>query len=430
MKAATKKGGTHPTPAQSAPAVAAPKRERQLSSAALFTCAGVAVTLGNLANELYASLRGALFFFVIGLIIGFVAVRRSGKEIFDTRLGPETRKTLPIWSLWAILVLLIFVHLLLAVTLCQKLHPVIDTYTFQRDATKLLLSGTDPYGTTQPNPFGPSGSRYFGPGMVTDGRIQVGFQYPPLTLFWLVPGYLLGDVRFSYIFAVVLSAVLLFAAYPNVRTFWVVSALLLNFVTVRVEFYSWTEPLVLLTVCATLFAAALCPRWVFIPLGLFLAAKQYDLLVLPFIAGLVTARDPFSWKAYWRLVAGSCAVGAATLVPFVIWNPRGLWHDLVLFHLAQPFRTDALSLAVLAPFLLKAGPFLLLAYLVWATRIAARNVGTFAAAFGLALLIAFLTGKQAFANYYFLIGNLLLFYPAVQPGMPLLSRTRPGSLSQ
>jgi hypothetical protein len=112
------------------------------------------------------------------------------------------------------------------------------------------------------------------------------------------------------------------------------------------------------------------------------------------------------------LLAQALAVAAATLAPLVLWGPRALWHDLVLFHLAQPFRLDSLSFAVLSPVLLKLGPSLVLAFTVWSVWVGARRRAIFAAGYGTSLLLFFCTGKQAFTNYYFLIGQVLLLAAA------------------
>ena len=288
-----------------------------------------------------------------------------------------------------------------------------DTYTFQRDAGTNLLHGIDPYGSTQGNIFDPRlTSLLYGPGEVINGRVQVGFQYPPLTLLWVLPGYLLGDIRVSYILAVIISAWFLVAMHPGARNLWIVSVLLFSPLTFLVERLCWTEPLVLMALSATVYAAVKKSWWLPIALGLFLATKQYNFLALPLIGFFI---DRFEWKAYWKLTGLSLAVGMASVLPFAIWNLRGLWRDLVLFHLVQPFRQDAVSFAVPFPTMMKIGPLLLAAFIAWAIRAGRRNAVMFAAAYGVALLLFVLTSKQAFANYYFLIGQAFFMTAAALP---------------
>jgi hypothetical protein len=386
------------------------------SSATLFTWAGVLITASCMLYELLGLCRPAvdtgLALLLVAFLLGLAAMHRSTRE----KLAAPTNNSGG--SLWLIFALLLVLHAVATVAMCRATNPRIDTLTFQRNASKMLLAGVDPYGKTEPFIYDNASLRYYGTGMVVNGQVQVGLQYPPLSLLWVVPGYLLGDVRYSFIFAVLLSAVLMFTAFPGQRSLWASAILLLNPITMLVEVKCWTEPLVLLAICATLVTARKWPRWLPVALGLFLATKQYSVLALPFAASLLNGEKPFSWKAYWRLVGVSCAVAAVTLLPFAIWNAQGLWHDLILFHLAQPFRSDAMSLATFLPFLLKVGPVLLLVYLIWAIRSGTRNTATFAAGFALALMIFFLFGKQAFSNYYFLIAQLFFFYPALHTQLP------------
>jgi hypothetical protein len=134
--------------------------------------------------------------------------------------------------------------------------------------------------------------------------------------------------------------------------------------------------------------------------------------------------QPFRWKPYGKLVGWALLVAAVTVVPFAVWNFGGLWHDVVLFHLAQPFRPDALSFAAPYPVFLKVGPVVLVLFVVWGVRTVMRNSAMFAAAYGTALLLFFSTNKQAFCNYYFLIGQTFLLAVAAMPGVSLWPRVR------
>jgi len=309
--------------------------------------------------------------------------------------------------LWPALAIVILLHCVVAFEVERNtLADAIDCFTFQRDALKMLLRGTDPYGATQANIYSPGDTAmFYGPGMVVNGRVQVGFQYPPVTLLWAMPGYLLGDIRYSYVLATILSAVLCFAIDPGLPGLLLASFLLLNPVGLFAESRCWTEPLVFLCLTATVYGAIKKRLWLPIAAGLFLATKQYNFLALPFLGFLLL---PFQWKPYWKLLSISLAVAAVTVLPFAVWDPKALWHDLVLFHLAQPFRPDALSFAVPFPVLLKIGPLLVLAFTVWTVGKAPRRAAIFAAAYATSMLLFFSTGKQAFTNYYVLIGETLL----------------------
>ena len=315
---------------------------------------------------------------------------------------------------WLIFSALIVVHLGFAfLSFTHGQDPKIDTFTFQRDACASLIHGENPFGSTQANIFDAYHTPlFYGPGMVINERVQVGFQYPPLTLLWVLPGYLLGDVRFTYILAIIVTAFFWLLICPTARGLWLAAALLLSPVTYLVEFLCWTEPLVLMMLSISIYAAVKKKWWLPIALGLFLATKQYNFLALPLIGLLIR---PFAWKTYWKLTAQSVCIAAMTVLPFAIWNFRGLWHDLVLFHLAQPFRQDAVSFAVPFPWMLKVGLLLLVAFIAWAVRAAKPSPAIFASAYAVALLLFVSTNKQAFTNYYFLIGNAFLLAVAALP---------------
>jgi hypothetical protein len=310
------------------------------------------------------------------------------------------------------------IHVALALLVCTRLPAGnVDTFTFQNDACKSLLHGADPYGTTHDLIYDPhSAALFYGQGVVVNGRVNVGLQYPPLTVLWVLPGYILGDIRYSYILAVMISALLLFAISPNKRGLLIACVLLFSPLTYGVEDRCWTEPMVLMALTATVYAAFRNRWWLPIAVGLFIATKQYNFLALPLVGFLIC---PFEWKAYWRLMWRSVAVAVATVLPFAVWNFRAMWHDMVLFHLAQPFRQDAVSFAVLLPLMLKVGPLILIAFFAWLLRTGVRSPAMFAAGYGVSLLLFVSTSKQAFGNYYFLVAQALFLAVAALPAMAM-----------
>jgi len=375
-----------------------------------------------------ASRRGlAMALVALALVVGIAGLAAVGKaEISAPRSGKNS------WLLWCLLGVLLFLHAGFAISLIRA-HDNdatgqgefsisdprrIDCYTFQRDAAKDLTQGGNPYGATRANIYDPTETKlYYGPGLVVNGRVQVGFQYPPVTLLCALGGYLAGDVRYGYIAVTMLSALFAFAMAPDKRGLCLAAFILLSPATQFVEARSWTESLVWMLLCATVYAAVKRPRWLPLALGLFLASKQYNFLALPLV-GLPV--QPFTWKGYWKLLGLSLAVAVATVLPFAVLNFGALWHDLVLFHLQQPLRPDAFSFAILFPLYMKIGPLLLLAFIVWILRRGPHRAGVFAAAYGIALLLFVSGSKQAFPNYYFLIAQSLLLaatalWPAAQP---------------
>jgi hypothetical protein len=360
------------------------------------------LTLCGAVHILGTNNHGAsLTLIAVAIVLGIAAMKVARSESILERGASRG-----LWHHWVILGLLLMLHGFLAHRMISTVPVKIDCYTIHQDAAASLLQGRDPYGTTHANIYNETETRlFFGPGMVVNGRVQVGFPYPPVTFLSALPGYLLGDVRYGYVAAILLSAIFVFALMPNARGLSLAAFILLSPVTYFVEHQCWTEALVWALLCATLYTAVKHPRWLPLALGLFLASKQYNFLALPFLGYLL---QPFTRKAYWKLFGASLAVAMATVLPFAIWNFHALWHDLVLFHLAQPVRQDALSFAIPFPLFMKLGPLLLLAFIVWGARRGSLQPAIFAVAYGMALLLFFSTSKQAFLNYYFLIAQAFL----------------------
>jgi hypothetical protein len=353
------------------------------------------------------SRAGSLVLIAVAIVLGvagFALARREESAEFSASRGSGNR-----WLLLALLAL----HSLLAWPLIRWTTPRIDTFTLQRDASATLLQGHNPFGTSHANIYDGADTRqFYGPGQLVNGRVQIGMPYPPVTFLSVLPGYLLGDVRYGSVAAILLSTIFVFALFPDARGLWLAALVLLAPTTYFVEILCWTEPLLWMLLCATVYAAVRRPRWLPLALGLFLASKQYNFLALPFIGYLVR---PFSWKAYWKLLSLSLGVALATVLPFAIWNFRGLWHDLVLnVFVSLPVRQDALSFAIPFPLYANIGRLLLLAFVVWAAQRATQHPAMFAAAYGMALMLFFSASKLAFLNYYFLIALSLWLTAASQ----------------
>lgn len=346
-------------------------------------------------------LKLSLVLIEVAILIGWAKLLSAGASA-----APVTgQREIQAWMVGA-MAALILVHCGVAWRFVDNTSQWTDCFTFQRDAVVDLLHGVDPYGRTRPNIYNAQQTaQFYTPETESGGRVQVGMQYPPITFLCALPGYLMGDLRYGYVAAIALSALFLFAAMPDGRGLALTIILLYNPITFFVEAFSWTEPLVWMLLCATLYTALKRPKLLPLALGLFLASKQYNLIALPLLGYWL--RD-FEWRAYWRLVAGSLAVAAATVLPFALWNFRALWHDLVWFHLAQPVRHDELGFAAIFPLAMKFGPLLALAFIASALLRGARRPELFPAAYAMAMLIFVSTSKQAFLNYYFLIAQSLL----------------------
>jgi hypothetical protein len=288
-----------------------------------------------------------------------------------------------------------------AIVNCPSPH--IDVYVFQRDSGAALLQGQNPYAITFPNIFAPD-TRLYGVGVVQHDRLQFGYPYFPETLLAIVPPQLLGlDVRYTNLLAVLLSAILIVIISPGAFGF---GAAILFLTTPRLCFVlekSWIEPMVLLTLVATVACATRRPKLLPLALGLFLASKQY----VPAAAVLFfVGRRPLRQTIILLIQAG--IIGLIVSLPPALWNTSAFWHSVVELQFRQPFRPDALSYLswvgqafwsareiVLIPF---AALFLMMALVLWRRR----SIG-FAGAVAICFLLFFAFNKQAFTNYYFFI---------------------------
>ena len=288
--------------------------------------------------------------------------------------------------------------------------PAIDVFVAQQDASAALLSGHNPYAMTFPNIYG-EGTTLYGPGLIANGRTVFGFFYPPLSLFLCLPSYLLtGDVRFSHLAATTLSGLLIGFSGRGLLSRLAAVLFLFSPDVFFVVQSSWTEPFLVLLLAIVLFQCKLnCSPW--LTLGLLLASKQYVVLAVPLAAWFLIRER--SLRAFSALLLRAGAVTLAITLPLALWNFGAFFWSVVWFQFLQPFRPDALSIpawlvslgfpqppawpAFVA--LVVAGVFLL-------KRLRPSTAG-FAASLAVIFMVFFSLNRQAFLNYYFLVGACL-----------------------
>lgn len=286
--------------------------------------------------------------------------------------------------------------------------PHIDVFSIEVDSVKALLGGTNPYGITFPNPYGDN-SPFFPPGVSVNGRLQFGFVYPPLALLLCVPGYLLGDPRYSTLAAMTGAALLM--GYSSKGTLPKLAAVLFLF-TPRTYFVldrAWTDPFVVLVVAAVAFVALRWPKWVWIPAGLYLAIKQHMFIGIPALLLLVPRPLKVKEVALLGLKAGGVALGVT--LPFVLWGPAAFINSVL--NIREVFRTDSLGLLA---HLANTGTATLSKWSGLAAIVPVALLGTWKAprtVSGFALLTAamhftlYIFSTHAFCNeYYNVVGSL------------------------
>jgi hypothetical protein len=309
--------------------------------------------------------------------------------------------------------------LLSAWTLRASPSPPIDTYVWQQTAAAAFLDGRNPYAGPMPDIYNGK-MPYYPAGWVSAGVVRTGLVYPPVTLGLALPGYVLGrDVRWSLAGA---AGVILALVVAGGRAAWPQAALLATTPSLLfVLEQSWTDLYVLLGLALTAWSVTRARRAVPIALACLLASKQYAALLLPLLPLLLPRWD----RATVRTVGAAAAIAALLTAPLALWDLPAFFRSTVLFHAASPFREDALTLSA---FVFRQFGAPLPGAVAWAAYAAAllaalrwmpRTAGGFVAASGIVMLPFFLFAKQAFANYYFVIGWMFYLAAAVRAGETL-----------
>jgi hypothetical protein len=302
-----------------------------------------------------------------------------------------------------------------AATILTAPVPYIDVLELQQDGAAALEAGRNPYAVTYPNRYTPADTRaFFG-----DDRAELEeYPYPPASLLVTALSHrLAGDVRWAELAAQLGIGALLFALARGAGLEPPVALGLatLHLVHTRGLFVlgrGWTDPAMACALLGVLLAIQRgWTRWLGLVLGAFVAMKQHSVLALPLLArGAAVPR---------RTWLEALTVAAAVTLPFVLWGPADFVNDVLLFQLRQPFRAEAMSLPAAvfgltgwrAPGVVALAGAAAATACVW-RRLAPRAPGLLAwrlpAALAIVYMAFFLCAKQAFCNYYYFAGTLLL----------------------
>lgn len=274
--------------------------------------------------------------------------------------------------------------------------PAIDVYYLHQEASAALFSGSNPYEirirdiyTSEPG--------HYAPESVANGRLTVGFTYPPISLLISSLGYLVaGDCRYAHLTAICAASLLL--AFARSSRLSLLANLLFLF-TPRVFFIlekDWTDAVVVFLLAAVVFCRCRYPRaapWV---TGLFLASKQYLIFTAPALL------------RNWRDASKAALAAMIVTAPLALWNLREFLRSVVIFHLQQPTQTHSLSyMALLARHAIRLPgwvPFLLTAAAIaFVLRKAPQTTSEVFSGVALILIVFFVFNKAAFCNYYYLV---------------------------
>jgi hypothetical protein len=304
----------------------------------------------------------------------------------------------------AVVVVAVALHL---VTPIAAPAPRIDVWIWTQACIDALVHGVHPYTVRMTHEI--VDVQRLGPTALT-------FPYMPLTLLAFTPGYaLLGDYRFVSALCVPATVVLNRATGVRLgldRRF--IDATTLAFLLYPrgtwLTLFGWTEPLLVALVSVFAYLASRTPGGTASAVAFLLlpALKQY--VVAPVAIFLAMTRMRLAGLAF------AVGVAAATVIPFLIWNWRATVEGMVVQMIAPVTpRLDALSFVALVARLtgvtisrwMSVAAQLLVGAIAYA-RLRHHGTGGLLLASSLALLATFLTGWQAFLNYYYFVTELLL----------------------
>lgn len=292
-------------------------------------------------------------------------------------------------------------------------EPIIDVWSWRKEAPHYLINGMNPYGADYPDVYATERAKsynLFDP--MSTGSSRELPTYPPLPIYLSAPFAAIGlDVRYADVCCDVLAAAMLYFAGWTMRNRPVgiiAAGIYLGFpLSARVVEQSWYEPML-----AALFGAGLVLlkrgyRIGSFLVGLGLVGKQFGLMLAPSTA-LACRRDRRSFAV------GLGVAALLTIGVFLIWDAHWFLKIILFNHLGLKPRPDSLTLASLiyqewgshiSSKYLWMGMIVICGYIAWRTP----NCPVVGAAWiGMSLFVFCLFNIQANFNYYYFCVYLLL----------------------
>jgi len=295
--------------------------------------------------------------------------------------------------------------------------PTIDVFTWTQTSVRALLHRINPYTVIAPD--------------VYRGRHDPGYSvsvypYMPATLLIYAPWVsLFGDFRFGLGASLVVAIGLLHGigrrlnVDPRLKDAAML-AIVLHPSSSRMIESGWTEPL--LVAAALLFVHFAIRN----PAGI---GQASSFLFLPALKQYVVA--PVVLYVFWtrqrmrlRTLVAALSISTATVLPFLIWNKDATLSGM-LFQMAAPTgpRLESTSLVALIATITGAYPGrwtsaavqLIVGAIAW-RRLKDCGLSGLLLASALSLYATFLVGWQAFVNYYYFVGALLVLAALTRSG--------------
>jgi hypothetical protein len=296
--------------------------------------------------------------------------------------------------------------------------PGTDVFFFQKLGAEALLGGVNPYAIQYPDIYG-GASHYYPPGGPS------AYPYPPLSLWMTIPGAWFGmDVRWELLFWHLIAC----AAIGKIARSWRMSlVMLLHPMVPHMIRHSWTEPRLAAAICLAVYSLQKMRKKLnFAPefLGMALSLKQYAVIwILPCLGWAWFKKKALPVRELLRVAW----IPLVSYGAFLLWSPRDLWQDLVVFHMTTPFRPDGLTWNSFAygrglgeSWIPSWVPWLFsFAIGFWGVCQRARKNSDPSLSFKTGvctsmLLVFFLTSKHAFVNYFYLIHMMVGVWAALK----------------
>lgn len=276
-------------------------------------------------------------------------------------------------------------------------QPYIDVYDYLYKGAVGFLSGLNPYSMTYTKLYTDFTPDYYGylPGMLY-------FTLPFVALF--------KDPRFTFVFAEIATALLLFKLSNGKKDRYLYSLIILNNpVSLYLLEQSYTESLIVLLFVVVAFlllkkkiiAAGLI-------YGFLIATKQYVLFTIPLFLRLVS---PVLGKLAFFLFAIVAIL--ALVLPFMIWNSNDFIQDAILLQGQFSARYEGLAFfsflnRIGIPYNFPLSTAIISVFWIFIFMQKKINFSRLFYLLSFLFLVFFFFNKWAFINYYYLCAQLLL----------------------
>jgi hypothetical protein len=296
-------------------------------------------------------------------------------------------------------------------------NPPIDVFTWTQSSVQALLHRVHPYTVIAPDVYR---------GRHDPGYTVSVYPYMPATLLIYAPWVgLFGDFRYALAASLVLAIGLLRGIGQRLGvssrlTFAAMLAIVVHPSSSRMIESGWTEPLLVAAAALFTYFAIRSPdgigqaaTFLFLP-----ALKQY--VVVPVVLYVIRARRAMQP----RVLIGALSLSAATVLPFLLWN-WGATLSGMLFQMTAPTVPRLESTSLVALLATTSGIYpgrwasavvqLIVGAIAW-WRLKEHGLSGLLLASALSLYATFLVGWQAFVNYYYFVGALLVLAALTRAG--------------